>query len=91
MSLDPPSAIGVDRLTLTWSMYNNRDFQEYRIYRDTSPGVTTASTLVTTIANRFQTFFDDSGLDTTANTYYYRVYVFDQGGNSARSNEVSTP
>ncbi|MDH3217610.1 MAG: hypothetical protein OEN01_15280 [Candidatus Krumholzibacteria bacterium] len=90
--LDPPSAIGVDRLTLTWSMNNNTDFMEYRVYRDTSPGVTDdPAKRVVTLTDRFQTFYDDTGLDTVSNTYYYRVYVFDKGGNSARSNEVSTP
>jgi hypothetical protein len=53
--------------------------------------VTEASLEVATISDQFQTFFDDSGLDTVNNTYYYRVYVFDKGGNSARSNEVSSP
>jgi fibronectin type 3 domain-containing protein len=89
--LDPPSSVGPDRLTLTWSMNNDTDFQEYKIFRDTSPGVTEASLEVATISDQFQTFFDDSGLDTVNNTYYYRVYVFDKGGNSARSNEVSSP
>jgi fibronectin type 3 domain-containing protein len=91
VDLDEPSAVGADRLTLTWSMNNNTDFQEYKIYRAEAPGVTLSSTLVATIDDQFQTFFDDSGLDTTTKTYYYRVWVFDKGGNSARSNEVSTP
>jgi fibronectin type 3 domain-containing protein len=89
--LDEPSAVGADRLTLTWSRNDNTDFAEYRIYRAEAPGVTTDSTLRATITDRFQTFFDDTGLDTTTKTYYYRVYVYDRGGNFARSNEVSAP
>ena len=91
VDLDDPSAVGADRLTLTWSMNTDTDFKEYKIYRAESPGVTEASELRDTITDRFQTFFDDTGLDTTTTTYYYRVYVFDKGGNSARSNEVSAP
>jgi fibronectin type 3 domain-containing protein len=89
--LNEPTSVDSARLTLTWSRNNNTDFEEYRIYRAEAPGVTTSSTLVATIDDKFQTFFDDSGLDTTTTTYYYRVYVFDKGGNSARSNEVSAP
>ena len=88
--LDSLSAIGDDRLTLTWSRNNNSDFEEYRIYRATEPGVTESAVLVASIDESEITFFDDTGLDTQANLYYYRVYVFDRGGKSSRSNEMST-
>ena len=42
------------------------------------------------ITDRFQTFFDDTGLDTGVSFYYYRVYVVDASGNRTRSNEVTT-
>lgn len=88
--LDSLSAIGDDRLTLTWSRNNNTDFEEYRVYRATEPGVTEASFLAATITEQEITFFDDTGIDTQANLYYYRVYVYDRGGKSSRSNEMST-
>ncbi len=88
--LDPPSAVGTDRLTLTWSVNEDTDFEEYRIYRSTSPGVTTSSLRLPYISDREITWFDDTGLDLTTNTYYYRVIVFDKSGKSARSNEIST-
>ena len=88
--LDPPSSRGSNRVTLTWSVNGATDFREYRLYRSTQPGVTTASTLVATIADRERTYYDDTGLDLAGNTYYYRVYVFDLGGKSSRSNEVDT-
>jgi len=88
--LDSLSAIGGDRLTLTWSRNNNTDFEEYRVYRSLSPGVTESSLLVATIDEREITYFDDTGLDTQANVYYYRVYVVDRGGKASRSNEMST-
>ncbi|MDD4857902.1 MAG: fibronectin type III domain-containing protein [Candidatus Krumholzibacteria bacterium] len=88
--LDEPSSIGTNRLTLTWSVSSATDFKEYRLYRSTAPGVTTSSTLVATISESEVTFFDDTGLDLAGNIYYYRVFVFDQGGKSSRSNEVDT-
>lgn len=89
-ALDEPTSVGATRATLTWSQNQDTDFREYRLYRSTAPGVTTTSTLVATVANREITFYDDTGIDTAANTYYYRVYVFDAAGNSSRSNEVDT-
>jgi hypothetical protein len=77
-------------LTLGWSRNEDTDFKEYRVYRSTSPGVTDQSLQVAVFTNRFQTFFDDSGLNTVANTYYYRVYVVDNAGNRTRSNEISS-
>lgn len=88
--LDPLSAIGSDRVTLTWSENTNTDFREYRIYRSTSPGVDTLTPPVETITDRERTYYDDTGLNLSSFTYYYRVYVFDKGGKSSRSNEVAT-
>ena len=90
VTLSDPSAVGPDRLTLQWTINSDSDFAEYRIYRALSPGVTEASSLVTVITDRETTWFDDTGLDTAANLYYYRVMVYDRGGQSNRSNEVST-
>lgn len=88
--LDEPSSVGANRLTLTWSVNGATDFREYRIYRSMQPGVTTASTLAATIADREKNYYDDTGLDLAGNNYYYRVYVFDAGGKNSRSNEVTT-
>lgn len=90
VELSDPSAVGPDRLTLEWTINPDSDFAEYRIYRATSPGVTESSELVNTITDREITWFDDTGLDTSANSYYYRVLVYDLGGNNSRSNEVTT-
>jgi fibronectin type 3 domain-containing protein len=88
--LAAPSAIGATRATLTWSVNPDTDFGEYRLYRATQPGVTISSLLVATIRDRETTFFDDTGLDTGANTYYYRLFAVDLGGKYSRSNEVDT-
>ncbi|MBN2185709.1 MAG: hypothetical protein JW746_10315 [Candidatus Krumholzibacteriota bacterium] len=90
VTLDPLSAIGQDRLTLTWSTNRNTDFLEYRIYRSTAPGVTDASYLVATLGVQGVGWYDDTGIDTAGNTYYYRVFVYDKGGLYSRSNEETT-
>ncbi|MCK4538516.1 MAG: hypothetical protein KAV42_06940 [Candidatus Krumholzibacteria bacterium] len=88
--LDAPSAVGTDRLTLTWSINGDTDFSAYEIRRTTSPGVTEFSELVISISNVEKIWHDDTSLDLTGNTYYYRVFVVDSGGLMSRSNEVST-
>jgi fibronectin type 3 domain-containing protein len=88
--LDDPSAVGATRLTLTWTQNMDSDFLHYRIFRSTSPGVTEASDLLDTITEREVTYFDDAGIDTTSYSYYYRIVVYDEGGKSSRSNEVTT-
>lgn len=88
--LNDPSSVTQSSLTLSWSQNANTDFDAYIIRRSTSPGVTMSSQQVAIISNRFQTFFDESGLDTVANVYYYRVYVRDKAQNQTRSNEVDT-
>lgn len=91
--LDSLSAIGDYRLTLTWSRNNNTDFESYRIYRNEDiPGVTleSPSVLIGTITESEITHFDDTGIDNTAHTYYYRIYVYDSSDKYSRSNEMST-
>ncbi|MCD6380420.1 hypothetical protein J7M07_08270 [bacterium] len=89
--LDTLSSIGTNRVTLTWSQNQNSDFNEYRIYRSTSPGVTNSQIdLVTTIFQRETTWYDDIDIDLASEDYYYRVYVYDMGNKFSRSNEVAT-
>ena len=91
VTLDPLSSVGTDRVTLTWSINQNSDFREYRIYRDTSPGVTNQpSLLVAAVGEREITWYDDTGIDLTINDYYYRIYIYDKSGNFSRSNEVTS-
>jgi len=91
VTLDPLSSVGTDRVTLTWSINQNSDFREYRIYRDTSPGVTNQpSLLVATIGEREIIWYDDTSIDLTINDYYYRIYIYDKSGNYSRSNEVTS-
>lgn len=89
--LEPLSSVGTDRVTLSWSINQNSDFSEYRVYRDTAPGVTNEpSLLVATMEEREISWYDDTGIDLTINDYYYRIYVYDTNGNFSRSNEVTS-
>jgi len=91
VTLDSLSSVGTDRVTLTWSINQETDFEEYRIYRDTSPGVTNdPGNLVASINEREINWYDDIGINLTTFEYYYRIYIYDTGGNFSRSNEVTT-
>ena len=92
----PPDAVTVysvsvpdeafDRLQISWSRSGASDFAQYRIYRDTSAGVDSSDFLVRTITSPGTVTAVDTGL--TENTrYYYRVYVMDNTGLMAGSNE----
>ncbi|KAA0227219.1 hypothetical protein KJ068_25910 [bacterium] len=91
----PPSAVtlntpllvgdGTNQVQLTWSQSSDRDFASYRIYRSATPRVDSLSTLVASVVNIASNVFTDQGLN-AATTYYYRVYVYDQGRNATGSN-----
>lgn len=75
-------------LNISWTPSDESDLFQYRLFRQTSPGVDSTSALVTSITSAATTSFQDRGLE-SGQTYYYRVYVFDQKGQSAGSNEES--
>lgn len=75
-------------VALSWARSDAHDFQEYRLYRDKSPAVGESSTLVRTIAEADVLSFSDAGLDDNTR-YYYRVFVRDDAGGKAGSNERS--
>lgn len=86
--LEAPYNITENSITLAWSIINHDQFQEYRLYRSTSPGVSETSNLVTTITNAYQNTYNDTGLEDGI-TFYYRVYSVNNYGVSFGSNEVS--
>jgi hypothetical protein len=88
--LDTATSVTATSLTLNWSRNEDTDFAAYFVYRDTSPGVTDQALQMARITDPFQTFFDDSAINTVANIYYYRVYVEDKAENRSRSNEITT-
>jgi len=94
----PPDAVNIfsitapsnmhDRLDLNWEPSTARDFDQYRVYRGTSPGVDSSEFLAASIFSIDETSLTDTGL--TANTtYYYKVYVVDMTGLWSGSGEVS--
>ena len=88
----PLSVIDSDQhsVALGWTANANPDFAAYEIYRSTSPDVTRADTLATTIETQATTTYTDDVAVVQPYTLYYRVYVIDQNGNvSMGSNEVN--
>lgn len=88
VTLAQPTVIDSTTLRLTWSQNDDHDFKNYQVYRAESAGVDSSSALITIISNRTTLNYTDSNL-VKNKTYYYRVYVTDEGGLSAGSNEVS--
>jgi len=87
VTLDPAEASSTTRLVLKWSRNMDRDFESYRVYRNSAGAVTVRDSMLFETGDQDLTFLDDQGLaENTA--YYYRVYTVDRGGLSSRSNEV---
>jgi len=80
----------VDTLTarLTWTRNEDSDFASYRVYRSVTPGILVGSTHLTIaiITDRSTVSLEDF-IPSNGN-YYYRIFVFDQEGLNAASNEV---
>ncbi len=94
---EPPEGVAVavtlsDSSTahLTWTRNHDSDFESYRIYRDTSAGISLADDLVAILTDQGTLSYDDFlPFPTESTVYYYRVFVFDRQGLSASSeNEV---
>jgi fibronectin type 3 domain-containing protein len=77
----------VAALTLGWSSSKDNDFANYRLYRSTVSLVDTAAAPIVVINNASTTTYRDTGVVSNV-VYYYRVFVFDQFGLSAGSNQV---
>lgn len=72
---------------LSWSQYQEKDFDSYKIYRSTSPGVSLSSQLVKSVFDQYATRFEDDDLAANS-TYYYKVYVYNSDGKCKPSNEI---
>ena len=77
-----------NRLQLAWNMSAVSDFAQYRIYRGVSAGVDSTDYLVRILTSRSTVTLTDTGLAQNS-SYYYRVFVVDNTGLWAGSNEVS--
>jgi len=87
VTLAAPLAINIGSMRLSWSQNTDTDFASYRIYRSTSAGIAENQPPIAILNDPQSTSFDDVGLNSQA-TYYYRVFVHDQGDLSSGSNEV---
>jgi fibronectin type 3 domain-containing protein len=91
VTLAPLTEVGgsvTPSVRLAWGQSTVHDFESYRIFRDTSPSVSEASTLVRTIFEPGVTSFTDVGLSDNER-YYYRVFVVDDAEGVTGSNEQS--
>lgn len=89
VTMTAPTALSERRIALSWSRNTDSDFGSYRVYRSYVPGVdaSTEREQIAQLTSQSQTTFNDSDLD-PATTYYYAVYVVDDIGLTALSNEV---
>ncbi|RMD98804.1 MAG: hypothetical protein D6814_06805 [Calditrichaeota bacterium] len=87
VSMYQPLLVDKGHVELSWTENSDPDFASYRVFRATSPNVTTDAKLRAIILRSTQTAFTDSGF-TPGTTYFYKVFVFDKSGLNTGSNEV---
>jgi len=88
VTLSEPTATSETRIALDWTASEEIDFLAYRIYRNLIGAVNEGDELLAELSDIHQTYYDDSGLQENTE-YFYRVFVVDRGGLTARSNEVA--
>jgi fibronectin type 3 domain-containing protein len=76
------------RIGVSWTQSDVDDFEYYRLFRDTAPGVNDQSTMVFSTSSATVTTYADTGLD-AATDYHYSVWVYDQTGLTAGAAAVS--
>ena len=78
-----------NNVNASWTMCPDNDFDEYNLYRSTSPDISSdpPSSPVRTSSNASDTTFTDTGLD-WGETYYYALQTKNTGSNTVWSNEV---
>ena len=93
---EPPSAVPTftvsnpqaTSLDLTWSESLDSEWNNYKIFRSTTPDVSASSTLVTTITTKTTTTYKDQNLLPNTN-YYYKIYVFTASDLASPSKDAS--
>ena len=88
VTIEEPEAVSTSRIALSWNQPGDLDFASYKIYRNETGTVSQDDEHVATITDVHTTYHDDTGLEENKK-YYYRIYTSDEGGLTARSNEVS--
>lgn len=87
LSLSVLSGTSEKSLELYWSQSSDNDFSSYRLFKSTTAGVDTSCLLVTTIAEKTTTKYNDTNVIENKD-YFYRVFVYDKFGLAKGSNEV---
>jgi fibronectin type 3 domain-containing protein len=85
--VDSPST----SIRLTWTAVDPstvHDFESYAVYRSTSEAVSRSSEVVAEVGEILTRSLVDEGTE-QATTYYYRIYVVDQGGLATGSDVVT--
>jgi Carbohydrate binding domain len=85
-----PLKVTTDSVILAWAPTDANDFQEYRVYRHTSPGLdeNTGEFIYVSTGINDTSFIDNFNLQ-PSQTYYYRVYVMNNLGKMGGSNLIS--
>ena len=87
ITLDPPS-LASNGVQLQWTQMSDVGFSSYKIFRSTSPGVTTGSRLIATITDRNITSHGDADITHGSGIYYYyRVQISFVNGDALFTNE----
>jgi hypothetical protein len=82
-----PGETSTAQIELKWTRNQEADFDHYMVYRDLTSPVSTSSTPIELINDSQITTTTDQRLQLSTQ-YFYRVYVYDEGGLSTGSNEV---
>ena len=99
VALSTPLNVGKHSMTLNWTLSIDKDFQEYRLYRNSNNSWTGSEILVTRIQNPGQSVYIDNGMNADSSwvsswgldenkNYYYRIQVVDTASLSSNSNVV---
>jgi len=88
VALAQPVVVDSATLRLSWSENGDEDFATYRLFRSNSSPVDTTVAPIYIINLRGTTEYLDQRLS-MGQQYFYRVFVYDEKGLAAGSNEVS--
>lgn len=87
VTIESGTSSGATRIAVQWNRSDATDFHQYRLYTNDDGGVDDTDSLLLETAEVGRTLFVHG--DLIENTsHYYRVYVVDEGGLKAPSNEV---
>lgn len=100
VTLAEPQNVGKHSVTLSWTASIDKDFLEYRIFRNTTDTWNGSETLLGNLGNPWQTVYVDNGMNADSSWvtpwgleenryYYYRVQVLDTLGLGSYSNSIT--